>query len=101
MGEKVFKSKRKILRHTDTRHLSSADVCNPKMDKSYPGLVLQEGQPERKLRKLEQSTIFLVKGRRHILSMLKPVEERVKVEEPFKLERNVFPANEPSSWGIS
>ena len=103
IGEKVFKSKQKTLRHTDTRHLSSGDVCNPKMDKSYPGLVLQEGEPEQKLRKLEQSATFLVKGRRHILSMLKPVEERVKVdvEEPFKLERNVFSANEPSSWGIS
>jgi len=101
--EKVFKSEVRHLLHTDRRQYSSADVCNTKMgsaDQSYPGLALQEGQPECKLRKLKQGRTISVKGRRHILSVLKPVEERVKVEvkEPFKLERKVLLVKEPSSW---
>ena len=101
--EKVFKSEVRHLLHTDRRQYSSADVCNTKMgsaDQSYPGLALQEGQPECKLRKLKQRRTISVKGRRHILSVLKPVEERVKVEveEPFKLERKVLLVKEPSSW---
>jgi len=98
--EKVFKL-RPLLR-TDRRQQSCADTCNSSMgsaDRSYPDLALQEGQPEWKLRKLEQLRTFSVKGRRHVLSVLKPIEERVKVEvkEHFKLERTVLVVKEPAS----
>ena len=93
IGEKVFKSKQRPLPHTDRRQHSGEDACNPKMgsadQQSYPGIALQDGQPEWKLRKLEQRRTISVKGRRHILSVLKPVEERVKVES-FKLERKAL-----------
>ena len=85
IGEKGFKSKQRPLPHTDRRQ-------HPKMgsaDQRYPGIALQEGRPEWKLRKLEQRRTISVKGRRHILSVLKPVEERVKVES-FKLERKAL-----------
>ena len=104
IGEKVFKSKQRPLPHTDRRQHSGEDACNPKMgsadQQSYPGIALQDGQPEWKLRKLEQRRTISVKGRRHILSVLKPVEERVKVEveESFKLERKALSVKEPASW---
>jgi len=93
--EKVFKSKQRTLLRTERRQHSNADTCNSRTgsaDQSYPGLALQEGQPEWKLRKLERLRTFSVKGRRHVLSVLKPVEERVKleVEEHLKLERKVL-----------
>ena len=104
IGEKVFKSKQRPLPHTDRRQHSGEDACNPKMgsadQQSYPGIELQEGRLEWKLRKLEQRRTISVKGRRHILSVLKPVEERVKVEgeESFKLERKALSVKEPASW---
>ena len=81
--EKVFKSKQRTLLRTERRQHSNADTCNSRTgsaDQSYPGLALQEGQPEWKLRKQERLRTFSVKGRRHVLSVLKPVEERVKLE---------------------
>ena len=102
--EKVFKSKQRPLPHTNRRKHSGEDAFNPKMgsadQQSYPGIELQEGRLEWKLRKLEQRRTISVKGRRHILSVLKPVEERVKVEveESFKLERKALSVKEPASW---
>lgn len=103
--EKVFKSKQRTLLRTERRQHSNVDTCNSRTDsadQSYPGLALQEGQPEWKLRKLERLRTFSVKGRRHVLSVLKPVEERVKleVEEHLKLERKVLVVKEPASWEL-
>ena len=104
--KKVNSSNRRFLAYTDTACLSSADNCKRKLgsaDHSFPGPTLQPGQPEWKLRKLERCRTILVKGRRHILSVLKPVEERVKlelVEQPIKLERKVQSVKEPASWGL-
>jgi len=103
IGEEVSSSKLRFLPQRDSTCNSGVEVFNPNLDSvdqsnclPCQSSNLQQGQPEWKLRKLEKRRSILVKGRRHILSLLKPVEERMKleVEEPFKLNRNVLSVKE-------
>ena len=103
IGEEVSSSKLRFLPHRDSTCNSGADVFNPNLDSvdqsnclPCQSSNLQQGQPEWKLRELEKRRSILVKGQRHILSVLKPAEERMKleVEEPFKLNRNVLSVKE-------
>ena len=116
---KVDNSKQGFLTDMDAACLLGGEVCNPNLELASPNLdlvghsffspcpspTLQPGKTEWILGGSRLAGTILVKGRRHILSVLKPVGERVhlKATEPHQLEMKTFSVKDvaPCPWGFS